>query len=628
MTHSIYKARLDSGQQEIRVLTLHPGSFDEPISCALETVSLKHRPHFNALSYVWGDARLRGDIILNGVSVSVTRNLEIALRHLRSHPKRHVDTTATPLWVDAVCINQDDLDERHEQVRLMRSIYSLADRVVIWLGEGNADSDWAMERLSDHRFRDDLPTLGTDPRRLTDDQIKASVVLLRNLGRRPWWTRIWVLQELVLASKDPVLVCGSRDMLWSWNSLAVPLLTLGGELFRFDPERWKRIAGQVQSLPFVISSIHRWVTIRERYHQLGPMAFTEIFPALLSCLATDNRDLVYGTLGLASLEESMKITIDYRKPVEEVYREVMAIIWTSKPTSLRGAESIMWGDDADKEVSSLLTHTIPSFSFNFRGGDGPSWIPDFASQYALESEPFSGSGLLGSGPWNDPEQIGISEDNQTLHIRGIRLDVIDKEIHVPCFYGFCPDQTEAGDVNLLRRTEKVILEGKERSVPKSSHLHHLEHLRHRQKVPEFLALAEDDLASDPETDLNLLWEVLLERQELPPSWLSSGDKQEEEDHDTLKTMMLSPLVDGIDRRLSRRKVFITAHGFAGVGTANLEPQDILILPPGAACFYIIRPACEHYQMVGFAYVSGLMDFQQLRACYEQGVLGLETFDVC
>lgn len=629
MAHGIYRAQLNSSQQEIRVLALHPANFHDPIKCTLETVSLKNCPHFNALSYVWGDSRLRGDIILNGVPVTVTSNLETALRHLRSHPKHHVDTTAIPLWVDAVCINQEDFDERNEQVRMMKDIYSLADRVVIWLGEGNADSDWVMERFSDHNFRECLASLGTDPRGLTDDQVKASVILARNLGRRPWWTRIWVLQEMVLASKDPVLVCGAKDMLWSWYSATGPLMTLGGELHRVDRERWEGIARQVKSFPFIITSIHRWVRIRERYHQQGPIAFKELFPALLSCLATDNHDLVYGTLGLASLEESMKITIDYRKAVEDVYHEVMSIIWTSNPsTSLHGAESIMRrGDDTEDEVSSILAHTIPSFSFNFRGGDGPSWIPDFAAQYDLESEPFSGSGLLGSGPWNDPEQVEISQDKRILRVRGIRLDVVDRAIHIPRFYGFSPGQTEPGDVNLLKSAEKMIMEGKQQSVPRSSHLHPLEQLRHRQMVPEFLALGGDALASDPELDLNLLWEVLLERQELPQSWLSE-ESRVGEDHDETKTTMLSPLVDGLDRRLSTRKVFITAYGFAGVGTANVEEQDVLILPSGAACFYILRPVSEGYQMIGFAYISGLMDFQQLRACYEQGLLALETFDIC
>ncbi|KAG6359739.1 hypothetical protein INS49_010791 [Diaporthe citri] len=602
-----FEAQLDSSQQEIRVLVLHPGNFHDPINCTLGTVSLKSCPHFNALSYVWGDSRLRGDIVLNGVPITVTRNLETALRHLRSHPKHHVDTTATPLWVDAVCINQEDFDERNEQVRMMRDIYSLADRVVIWLGEGNADSDWAMERFSDHSFRDSLPSLGADPRRLTDDQVKASLILGEKSGPPP------VVDEDLGSPGDG---SGLQRPGPAMNCIE-------------STEKGEGIARQVKSLPFIITSIYRWVRIRERYHQLGPMAFTEIFPALLSCRATDNHDLVYGTLGLASLEESMKITIDYRKPVEEVYREVMSIIWTSNPiTSLRGAQSIMWlGDDTEDEISSILSHTIPSFSFNFRGGDGPSWIPDFAAQYDLESEPFSGSGLLGSGPWNDPEQVEISQDKQILRVRGIRLDVVDKAIHVLCFYGFSPDQTEPGDVNLLKSAEKMITEGKQRSVPRSSHLHPLDQLRHRQKVPEFLALAEDAIASDPELDLNMLWEVLLERQEMPRSWLPE-ESREEEDHDEIKTAMLSPLVEGLDRRLSTRKVFITEYGFAGVGTANLEEQDILVLPSGAACFYILRPAYEGYQMIGFAYVSGLMDFQQLRACYEQGVLALQTFDIC
>jgi len=121
---------LDRGRREIRVVRIAPGvdpSFD--ISCELAVVSLDSSPSYTALSYTWGNPKDTLPITLNGHRFDVTRNLKRALQRLRT-----IDTNTT-YWIDAICINQVDMDERMHQVQLMRYIFESPKEVVVYLGE-------------------------------------------------------------------------------------------------------------------------------------------------------------------------------------------------------------------------------------------------------------------------------------------------------------------------------------------------------------------------------------------------------------------------------------------------------------------------------------------------------------
>ncbi|KAK1241087.1 hypothetical protein MKX08_001061 [Trichoderma sp. CBMAI-0020] len=124
------------GGDHIRVLSLAPSAnLSDPIHVELLVVKLADKPFFNALSYVWGTSTERLSITCNGEQFDVTENLDSALRHLRSEDNERI------LWIDAICINQKDDSERGYQVGLMKDIYRMANTVVIWLGEADADSD-------------------------------------------------------------------------------------------------------------------------------------------------------------------------------------------------------------------------------------------------------------------------------------------------------------------------------------------------------------------------------------------------------------------------------------------------------------------------------------------------------
>ena len=122
---SIYSP-LDWERSQISVLVLLPGACEDTIRCELSVEPLETK--FEALSYVWGDAKDKQAIEVEEQTMMVIKNLEQALRHvLHLHEVRQ-------LWVDAVCINQQDLDERNHQVWTMDEIYRGAERVVVWLG--------------------------------------------------------------------------------------------------------------------------------------------------------------------------------------------------------------------------------------------------------------------------------------------------------------------------------------------------------------------------------------------------------------------------------------------------------------------------------------------------------------
>ena len=105
-------------ETEIRLLRICPGLEEEPLTCFLEPILLDDNVRYTALSYCWGKANDRADITVNGRHISVTRNLENALRRMRNADQNMI------VWADALCINQQDVTEKSVQVGLMGDIYA------------------------------------------------------------------------------------------------------------------------------------------------------------------------------------------------------------------------------------------------------------------------------------------------------------------------------------------------------------------------------------------------------------------------------------------------------------------------------------------------------------------------
>ncbi|AEO69925.1 uncharacterized protein THITE_2033124, partial [Thermothielavioides terrestris NRRL 8126] len=154
---------------------------------------------YEALSYTWGDASSPLSIRLDKQDFKVTANLHAALTVLR------LPTEPRILWIDAICINQHDNAEKAFQVPLMGMIYSRAATVNIWLGpeEAGGGPNSIFDILDKTKLagvdgkRLQLRTRGR--KRVTIETWKPRLAELKAFSSRPYWTRIWIIQEATLA---------------------------------------------------------------------------------------------------------------------------------------------------------------------------------------------------------------------------------------------------------------------------------------------------------------------------------------------------------------------------------------------------------------------------------------------
>src|SRR5213078_3406829 len=161
-------------------------------------------PHFVALSYSWGDKSKTERIYLDEGSLEITTNLAAALRsRLVLDEIEQMDLKA--IWADAICINQEDDNEKSQQVMRMRQIYMQA-RTIVWLGEGADNSQDAVELIqelgSSENSRADISQAPNFSRRL---------LALKHLFERSWWNRVWIIQEYVVG-RAFTLICGTESL--------------------------------------------------------------------------------------------------------------------------------------------------------------------------------------------------------------------------------------------------------------------------------------------------------------------------------------------------------------------------------------------------------------------------------
>jgi hypothetical protein len=190
-----------------RLLLLEPGSWNEPLKGSLFVARESDGIDYAALSYVWGETIRQELILIDGKQLTIGVNLSMFLHYLR-----HPDQTLT-LWTDAVCIDQENLNERGHQVRLMGNIFRSASHVYAWLGD---DSHEITTLTSFFAFRERPKTTiamrkAKSISRSTHEQ-QARLVFI-DLCRRSYWTRTWIVQEILLARS--VIICmGRMRILW------------------------------------------------------------------------------------------------------------------------------------------------------------------------------------------------------------------------------------------------------------------------------------------------------------------------------------------------------------------------------------------------------------------------------
>ncbi|CAO2653288.1 Nn.00g026990.m01.CDS01 [Neocucurbitaria sp. VM-36] len=324
-----------------------------------------HESRYEALSYVWGSTNnLEMILVVNNRSknletstaigleysfptcttLEVTSNLHCALLHLRNE-----DSPRT-LWIDAICINQQDAAERGDQVRRMRHIYSLASRVVVWLGPEADTSTNALstlahlgEQVENTQDRWFLPV----PQCQQPSWYRAKLALpygdetwqsITRLFERPWFQRLWVFQEIRLANRNAIVQCGSYEILWSLFTRAV--MSLDYKIVK--PTSLRNILPLVYG---IVDSKHTTTTTES-------LLVTGWYQQCAHPL-----DKVYGLLSLAPVEYAKRIRPNYSKAVSAVYQEAFL---------------------ADNETTQRI-ELLRYCSSDSRSIGLPSWVPDWSA---------------------------------------------------------------------------------------------------------------------------------------------------------------------------------------------------------------------------------------------------------
>lgn len=207
---------LSRSDQEIRLLEIRPGENATPLCCRLLTLRLPHTlPSYAAISYHWGnqpDAQQPARTIwIDGRSMSVRENCYYALHQVRLHLLRLHNEGLRYIWIDSVCINQGDLQEKAAQVQIMAShIYAKADRVFVSLGPASPLINDFVQALNTWESLDLRDPSGTYQDIKTDKVLEGFLAL----GNLPYWRRLWILPEIVSARALHIL-CGPYLTTWS-----------------------------------------------------------------------------------------------------------------------------------------------------------------------------------------------------------------------------------------------------------------------------------------------------------------------------------------------------------------------------------------------------------------------------
>ncbi|KAK0652647.1 heterokaryon incompatibility protein-domain-containing protein [Cercophora newfieldiana] len=286
----------------------------------LETHSIHSGPPFIALSYTWDDpdAELEFEsrpselhIRIGDQTLEVRPNLRLFLDALRRRRGKLVDSPwildniayFPYFWVDSICIDQGNITERNHQVKMMKSIYSQAELVLVWLGEGNLgsfeengwDSGWFSGLLFERRY----------------------------------WGRLWVIQELLLARRT-LLMCGN-DVL-QWSKFADCLKAYGrGELEAPDDDASKSPIGSIGRSKGVRLA-ERKVMWNENSCLNSGYTLDFLIESFHDHECADVRDKVYGLLALVSTDgrsgENI-FDVDYAKTPAQLFEEVIAAVRNS-----------------------------------------------------------------------------------------------------------------------------------------------------------------------------------------------------------------------------------------------------------------------------------------------------------
>jgi Heterokaryon incompatibility protein (HET) len=431
--------QLDGSLGEVRLILLNPGAYGESITCSLiYTPLLNCTVKYEALSYCWGDPRHRQDISVTvpetgGYSkfvLSITSDLYSAIETLR--PRTGLERT---LWIDAVCINQADLDERAQQVARMREIYRKANKVIVWLGVGNEVSKRSIATIEAIGARYDRLS---QPHEINGSELSSlhDPLMTKDLGvdqfvddwplfNLSWFRRTWVVQE-VFNARDILVCCGDDTLTW-------PMLLQVNRCIRASELKMN------SAYKALIPPVFEDIFASKASTSLGDSCSTtlgilEILVKGLDLDATDPRDKLFAMLQFGketgAVEELPdELLPNYQKSIVETFSDFTRW-WILERQSLQifsaiqALEGRSWLDNF-WERAWKLNSGHPTWSWSYRGHS--NWAVGILG---LSAEP-SYQAAADTKP--DVKLISESRKSSLLPLTGIKVDLISEIMPYPYF---------------------------------------------------------------------------------------------------------------------------------------------------------------------------------------------------
>lgn len=598
----------------IRLLRLH-SSPDPcwPLRFSIFHTPLAGAPTYTALSYTWGERAGSGLVLIDANHVSVTPNLKHALQRLRRTDREVV------LWVDALCINQDDVAERGIQTTRMRGVYQHAESVAVWLGMEHGFSQGAIAfvralNLASFSGVGRVRSVVLDPE--NREKLEALVVLFR----RQYWWRIWVIQEVACAKRAIVYVGGEE----------IPWVELDGVC-----EVLRGVEAELHSIFYKSPSYVRTLTHGgPRGLQLSRYNPTIAAPPLLELLlthkskqSTEPKDKVFALVGISASRHSFG-DIDYARSMRDIYTYTARhIISTTKKL----------------DVICVKQHDRPQFSL-------PSWTPDWtrpshgagATILGLHHRlpPFSAAGETDAVvDFHDEGEEG----NYILRTKGVVLDVVEavgrpyRKRGAPsniapglqAFHDwwslFLSSHPNPETVSAERQARfgRLIscgtwgFEGDEKYI---------------EKLEAIFALSEEDILHlDPLSRTSTMESSTM------VSSVSSlrGDGQQEEDEeregggtDEAQKERVSAILSAT-LMMNRRRLFVSRNAILGLAPWNADVGDEIVVLLGCKFPVVVRKGVDgtRSMLVGEAYVEGFMEGEAIRGL-EEGRFEMKEFELC
>ncbi|TPX11563.1 uncharacterized protein E0L32_007774 [Thyridium curvatum] len=565
---------------EIRLLHILPAaSPEEEVKCTLTVESLddgKGRPSFEALSYTWGDPSEEHTVLCDGKSILVTRNFLAAVRDIRLADRPRV------FWIDGVCINQGDMEERSVQVQLMDSIYRMADSVVVWLSEPSTDTELGFKLMRQlGKLAEETPPELWDKPMFEADLARYSLpptesnewTALESLYWQPWFGRIWIVQEITVA-RSAGIICGKDSIPW--------------ETFAFVSHFFYRRNFRGVTRLDITPGLNL-LAMRETYQKGTRPDLLGLLSNFRQSLATNPIDKVYALLNLAA---DAKIIPDYSLSAPEVFRNLAASFLKESLDILNLNSDPAW---------KLLEDELPT------------WVPDWSCasrEYPLLFTP-KGRSWRAGGPPGEPPAVRFSDDGSRFYVRarvvGEVRDIGETmmsaaQLEMQRVYGDGIARRPVGITlgwsreRRWRMWERLVLRLK--AYPATG-----EDIR--SVLQQTLVGGADVVAEVPPggPDLEQLY-MAFRRAEIPDG--SGGEAASGASHDEISAWRFSRAATVASQG---RKIFTTKGGLAGLGPHSTLPGTLVVLFQGGKTAYIVKKGKKagEYKFLGEAYLHGYMD---------------------